>query len=319
MMMGRSIAAILFGCVLSASPAFAQDHVRYGSAIKLSPVFYLPILAAQEKGIFKKNNVDVEWIPSESGPDMMRNFASSTIDMASSTGGTDIPAISRGVPAIITANLQSTDGFAFWVLANSRFKSPKDLKGAKLGVSRLGGVEHAYGLLAAKQLGLSSSIQFIGSGGVRESLALLISGNVDGVVLNLQNLVDLKLQGKVRELLSLASFVPKPWFSYSITASKAMIERRPDVVARTLSSLFEANRFIESAEGKPWTIAKMREMNGYSEKGAQEVYQALNLSPDGKIDRAAIQNAITFMTEYGILKAGEGASIDTVFTDRFVR
>ena len=74
--------------------------------------------------------------------------------MGSSNGGTDIPAISRGVPAVITANLQQRDGFAFWVLTNSRIKTPQDLKGAKIGVSRLSGVEHAYGLLAVKHLGL---------------------------------------------------------------------------------------------------------------------------------------------------------------------
>jgi ABC-type nitrate/sulfonate/bicarbonate transport system substrate-binding protein len=317
--MRTSVTMALVVCTLSASAAPAQDRVRYGSAIKLSPVFYLPILAAQEKGIFGKNSVAVEWIPSESGPDMMRNFASSTIDMGSSTGGTDIPAITRGVPAIITANLQPRDGFAFWVASNSRFKAPQDLKGAKLGVSRLSGVEHAYGLLATKQLGLSNEVQFIGTGGVRESLAILVTGNVDGVILNPQNLIDLKLQGKVRELLSIAGYLPRPWFSYSITASKVMVERRPDVVARTLNSLFEANRFIASADGRPWAIAKMREMNKYSDEGAQEVYTTLNLSPDGKIDKAAVQNAINFMTEYGLMKVDEGTSIDTVFTDRFIR
>src|SRR5215475_5986537 len=113
-MMIRSIAVALVACALSAATASAQERVRYGSAIKLSPVFYLPILAAQEKGLFSKSNVAVEWVPSESGPDMMRNSASGTIDMGSTTGGTDIPAISPGVLAIMTPNLQPRDGFAFW-------------------------------------------------------------------------------------------------------------------------------------------------------------------------------------------------------------
>jgi ABC-type nitrate/sulfonate/bicarbonate transport system substrate-binding protein len=317
--MRGAITAVFVLCVLSVSAVSAQDRVRYGSAVKLSPVYYLPILAAQEKGMFAKHGVAVEWIPSESGPDMMRNFASATIDMGSSNGGTDIPAISRGVPAIITANLQPRDGFAFWVLTNSRIKTSQDLKGAKLGVSRLSGVEHAYGLLAAKQLGLSNDVSFIGTGGIRESLAILVTGNVDGVILNPQNVIELKLQGKIRELVPIADFLPKPWFSYSITTAKAMVERRPDVVARTQRSLFEANRFIESAEGKPWAMAKMREMNGYSAEGAEEIYATLNLSPDGKIDKAAVRNAINFMTEYGLMKPGEATAIDTVFTDRFVR
>ena len=305
--------------LLSVSDASAQDAVKYGSAIKLSPVYYLPILAGQEKGIFKKNRLDVDWIPSESGPDLQRNIAGSIVQLGSSTGGTDIPAISRGVPAIIVANLQPKDGFAIWVSSNSRIQKPMDLKGAKLGVSRLSGVEHAYGLLAAKQLGLGNDIQFIGTGGVRESLAVLVTGSVDGVILNPQNLMELKLQGKVREIAPIVNYLPSPWLSYTITASKALVEKRPDVVERTLKSLFEANRYIMSAEGKPWTIAKMKEMNKYSDQGAEEVYTTLNLSPDGKMDKAAVQNLSNFMTEYGLMQAGEVAKIDALFTDQFVR
>jgi ABC-type nitrate/sulfonate/bicarbonate transport system substrate-binding protein len=318
-MMRLSVAVVFVATMLSVSAASAQDKVTYGSAIKLSPVYYLPILAAQEKDIFKKNGLNVDWIPSKSGPDFQRNLAGSIVEIGSSTGGTDIPAISRGVPAIIVANLQPKDGFAVWVSSGSRFHRPQDLKGAKLGVSRLSGVEHAYGLLAAKQLGLGSDIQFIGTGGVRESLAVLVTGSIDGVILNPQNLIELKLQGKVRQLLSIADYLPKPWLSYTITASKAMVEKRPDVVRRTLNSLFEANRFIMSAQGKPWTIAKMKEENKYSEQGSQEVYTTLNLSTDGKMDRHAVENLTNFMTEFGLIKAGEVAKVDTLFTDQFIR
>jgi NitT/TauT family transport system substrate-binding protein len=303
----------------SAQDTIKQDTVKYGSAIKLSPVYYLPVLAAQERGIFKKNGINVEWVPSESGPDFQRNIASSVVQMGSSTGGNDIPAISRGVQATIVASLQPTDGFAVWVASNSRFKTPQDLKGARLGVSRLSGLEHAYGLVAAKKLGLTGDIRFIGTGGVRESLAVLVTGSIDGVILNPQNLIELKLQGRVRELFPIAGYLPKPWLFYTITASRSLVERRPDVVDRTVKSVLEANRFIMSTDGRPWAIAKMKEMNRYSDEGAQEVYATLNLSPDGKIGTEAVQNLMNFMTEYGLMKSGEATNVDALFTDRFVR
>jgi ABC-type nitrate/sulfonate/bicarbonate transport system substrate-binding protein len=296
-----------------------QDTIKYGSAIKLSPVYYLPILAAQERGIFKKHGLNVEWIPSESGPDFQRNIAGSIVQIGSSTAGNDIPAISRGVQAQIVASLQPTDGFAIWVLSNSRFKAPQDLKGARLGVSRLSGLEHAYGLVAAKKLGLTNDIRFIGTGGVRESLAVLVTGSIDGVILNPQNLIELKLQGRVRELLPIAGYLPKPWLFYTITASRSLVEKRPETVERIVKSIIEANQFVMSPTGKPWALAKMKEMNKYSDQGAEVVYSTLNLSQDGKIDTQGLHNLVGFMTEYGLMKSGEVGRIDTLFTDRFVR
>ena len=108
---------------------------------------------------------------------MQRDFAASAIQIGSSIGSADILAIARGVPVVIVANLQSSDNFAIWVAGNSRIRAPQDLKGAKLGVSQLGGAEHAYGRLVAKRLGLTNNdVQFVGTGGIQESLAILITG-----------------------------------------------------------------------------------------------------------------------------------------------
>ena len=317
--MRLSVVIGLILSTLSVTTGWAQDKVRYGSAIKLSPVFYLPILAAQEKGIFKKNRLDVEWVPSQSGPDLQRNLASSVVQIGSSTGGGDIPAIGRGVPAIIVANLQSNDDFAVWILGNSRLQKPEDLKGAKIGVSRLSGAEHAYGRLVAKQLGLTNDIQFVAAGGVRESIALMLTGGVDAVVLSPHNLIDLQIQGRVKELLRVGSYEAKPWLSYTIIAAKAFVEKQPDVAKRTLNSIFEANRFIMSSDGRPWTIAKMKEENKYSDQAAEVAYTTLSLSPDGKLEKEAVKNVVNFMAEFGLVNAADVSNVDTLFTDQFVR
>ncbi len=308
----------LFLLALSASNLAAQEKVVYGTAIKLSAVYYLPVLAAQEQGFFKKNGIEAEWVPTQSGPDLQRDIASGAIQIGSSTGATDIPAIAKGVPSVIIANLQSEDGFAVWVGTKSRFNAPADLKGAKIGVSRLGGAEHAYGRLVAKGLGISD-IQFISTGGVESSVALLTTGGIDGVVLSPHQMVDLQIQGKVKTLLTVDKYEGNPWLSYTIVAGKDFIEKKPDTVKRVVASILEANRFLMSPAGKPFAIAKMKEIHHYSDEAAEAIYKILDLSKDGKFEKQGIQNVVDFMVNYDLMKATDVTSIDTLYTDKFVR
>ena len=304
---------------LSAANLSAQEKLKYGSAVKLSPQYYLPVLAAEEKGIFKRNGLDAEWFPSQSGSDLQRAFAASAIKIASSSAAADILSIARGVPVVILASIQSNDDFAVWVSTKGRIQKPQDLKGAKLGASRFGGVEHSYGQLVAKQLGLAKDVQFVSTGGIKESLAVLTTGGIDGVVLTPGQMINLKLEGRVKELLQVTDYLPKSWAAYTIVARRDFVQKEPDTARRVVRSILEANRFAMSKEGKPWVLAKMREISNYSAEGANLIYDTLDLSKDGKLEKEAIKNLSDFMVEYGLMKAAEVPSMDTVFTDQFIR
>ena len=305
--------------LVTASRAWAEEQLKYGTAIQFSPNFYLPVLAAEEQGFFKKNGVNAEWFPARSGADLHRDLASSAVKIASSTGPADVLAIARGVPTVVVANLQGEDNFSIWVRADSRFHKPQDLKGAKLGVSQLGGAEHAYGRLVAKRLGLENDVHYVATGGIRESLAILQTGGIDGVVLTPSLMINLKLDGKVRELLQVHDYQASPWEAYTIIATKDFVGKEPATVERVVRSILEANRFVMGKTGKAWAIETMKKQNKYSDAAAAAIYDTLSLSPDGKIDRQGIKNLTDFMVEYGLLKQGELPPLDTLYTNKFVR
>jgi NitT/TauT family transport system substrate-binding protein len=311
------LASLVVALAAGLNPATAQEKIKYGSSVRQAPEYYLPVLAAEERGIFKRNGVNVEWFPSNSGTDMQRALAANAINIGSSSAGADIPSIGRGVPIVIIANLQPTDDFAVWVNAKGKLQKPTDLKGAKLGVSRFGGLEHAYGQLVAKQA--KQDIQFVSTGGIKESLAVLVTGGIDGVVLTPAQMIDLKLKGIVRELVQVDTYRPKPWAAYTIVARRDFVQKEPDTVRRIVRSILEANRYIMSKEGKPWAVAKIREVGGQSADGAELVYGTLELSPDGKIERQAVQNLSNFMVEYGLIKKEELPPMDSIINDQFVR
>ncbi len=314
---GLAVAAAL--AFVAAHPAAAQEKIKYGSSIKFTPVFYLPILAAQEQGFFKKHGLDADWFPARSGADMQRDFAADVLPIGSSMGASDIPAMARGVPTIIVADLQSDDNFGVWLPTDSRIHQPKDLKGATLGVSRLGGAEHAYGRLVAERLGIADSVKFTSTGGIRESLALFTTGRIDGVVLSPNQMTPLKLAGKAREILKVADYRPSPWVSFTVTARKAFVEKHPETVKNVVASIIEANRFIMSPKGKPWAIATMEKVSHYEPAVAEALYGSLDFSRDGRIPTKAIANLTDFMVKFGLMKKGEVPPIDQIYTDRFVR
>src|SRR5262249_4107448 len=159
------LGALTFACsVICASPqAHAQplEKVRYGGSATLTPAFYLPVLAAQERGIFKRNGLDVEWIPFRSGADFQRGLVSSVIKIGTSAAAADILSIAHGIPITVVGSMQGRDEFSLWVSTNGKIKTAAELKDATIGVARFGGLEHAYAQVIAAKLGFDKTMHYV--------------------------------------------------------------------------------------------------------------------------------------------------------------
>jgi NitT/TauT family transport system substrate-binding protein len=108
-------------------------------------------------------------------------------------GGDGQVAISGG-EAIIRAFAQGAADLVFVgsakntlthsILAKPEIKRPEDLKGKKLGVSRLGSNSHYFVIQALRKNGMEpSDVNFIQTGGQVENLAALLSGAVDAATM----------------------------------------------------------------------------------------------------------------------------------------
>lgn len=312
------IGTALIGMALG-SPVQAQEKLKIGSSVKDSPFYYLPIGAAQEQGFFKKHGLDVEWVPSKSGSDLERAFAADAVKIGLSSAGADIVGIARGVPVSVLATLVPDDDFTVWASSQGKIKKPEDLKGAKVGVARFGGLEHSYAQLAADKLGLGKDVQYVSTGGINESLAALISGSIDAVVLPVSNLVKLELEGKVREIVPIKTFLAQPSITFTITARKDFIASNPETVKKVIASILEANRFIMSEKGKPWALKEIEQSQSVSKEGAELIYKTLNFSQDGKLQKAAIDNVVKFLVDFKILKTDKPPTADQIIDDRFAK
>lgn len=317
----RYFARVLLWClVIMVTFLFPQtllsaEKLKFASSIKLTPNYYLPALAAEEKGFWKQNDLDVEWVPFSGSVPMVQGMAGGHVNLGfiPSMGG--LEAIARGVPLIMVSELISAWDFKVWVRADSRIKEPKDLKGTKQGVTQLGGPGHAYGRLMAKAIGLEKDIKFVGMGGIPNELAGLKTGAVDGIVEPLTITINLKVMGEVREVLTAGDFLPKERSDHIILARKDFIKKEPEQVKKVLKSVLQAVAFIR--ENPAWTIDKMKSFQGLSDAAARLLYPELRYTKDGRLDRKAIENLRNFAIEYDLLPREKVPPVEELYAREF--
>lgn len=308
------------GTKLGLSKGLAAEKLKFGTSLKVSPLYAVPILAAEEKGFWSQQGLEVEWVPFNSSGAMYRAAAAGSLEVGMAEPVTGVQAIAQGVPIVIVAVLPLRNHFFFWVLPDSPIKGSKDLKGLKIGVSGLGGTAHAFGRAAAKAMGLEKEIRFVAAGGTLEKQAALKVGAVGAIIESFITLADLKYKGQVRDVASVADFLSQEWRDTQIYARKEFVKQRPEIVRKVVKAFFNSVDFM--LDNREWTVGKMKSHSGYSEPTAEGVYAFLvqQRAPVGTtIDKKTLSNVRDFLVEYGIIPNEKAPSIDSIYIEGFAR
>ena len=207
-----------------AASSYAQQRRRIRVSNANFSFTALPLLAAREWKLFADQGLDIEII-------LMRSAAS-----AAALGSGDLAYTSGIGPASISATLSGLDSralwsssnrIAYWLMAKPEFKSVRDLKGKKIGVSGLGGTSHVAMTLALEKNGLRPKDYVALSVPSGQLVPSLESGFVDAAALNPPYMFFAQRRG-VHRLLDIGSFVEMP--SGGLTALTKTIRARPDEV-----------------------------------------------------------------------------------------
>lgn len=293
----------------------AAEKLKLGSSTKTSPWYYLPIFGAEEGGFWKENGLEAEWVPFRSGTEHHQAVAARSINIGFTSGTAQIQSMARGLPALIIMQVRSRDDFFIYVRGQSPWREPKELKGARVGVSRFGGAEHAFGRAALKVLGLEAEVKFLSSGGITESLAGLKTGTIDAVILTPAQMLPLIMSGEVRVLMSIYDHLPKPWISSVLLAHKDYIKSNPDTVRRAVRAIVKGIDYVE--KNPAWAMKKMKEVGRYTDEEAKYMFEQLELVKGGLVNRKGLENVRNFLLEYGILARDKAPAVDEMFTNEF--
>lgn len=311
------VGLVAIGALLVAGEVLAAEKLKFGTGIKLYPPFYLPVLAAEEKGFWKQNGLDVEWVPFTGGSAMYQAISAGALNLGFASTATHFTATAGGAPAVMIRALILRDNFIIVVRPESPIQQAKDLRGRNISVSRLWSSSHIYGLIVVKALGLEKEVRFVAAGGTMEKMAGLMTGSLDSTIDPLSVMAPFMEKGLVRQVASITEYLPKDWVEMVLGASRGFLKNNPDTVRKVNKALTDAVTFIKRNPG--WAIEKMKTMQGYSEKVAKIIYDnELDFSEDGKISRKAIENARNIFLEYGIVSKERVLPVEELFSNEFV-
>ena len=134
-------------------------------------------------GLFRKYDLDFQLVYISSAPIVTAALLGGDAQVAISGGEAIIRAYAQGATDLVFIG-SAKNTLTHSILARAEIKRPEDLKGKKLGLSRLGSNSHYFIIQALRKSGVDpNEVNFIQTGGQVENLAALLSGNVDAATM----------------------------------------------------------------------------------------------------------------------------------------
>jgi len=241
-----------------------------------------PLWIAQEKGFFAKYGVNVQQIYMPGSPVMIASMAGGQVQIANSGGTAALGAAAGGLDLRVIGTF--TSRIPFDLVVRSNIKSPKDLRGKRLGVQVIGGTIWMAAMLGLEHLGLDSrrdDIQVVGAGDQTMLSQALEKGTIDATVVDSAFSNDLKQRG-FPTLVELSK-TNIPFVSNGIIVRASYVSQQPDVARNALKAWLEGVAYALSPRMKPAVIETItRRLKISNPNLAEQGYQDLLRATDRK-------------------------------------
>jgi NitT/TauT family transport system substrate-binding protein len=273
-----SAALVLLSIQLSA-PVNAQHSEKVRVAYSAFSISFLNIFIARDAGLFKKHGLDVELIQM-AGPLPVAALAAGEIDYL--TGyTTGIVATGQGAP--LKGIMISLRKPPFFLVAEPAVQRPGDLAGKRIGVDRIGSLQHLVGRLMLKNKGADpEKAIFTQTGSVSNTVTSLGQGAVAAAILSGPHNVIMAQKG-FRQIAS-ADELPTHFPTSGLVVSDTKLKSEVRRIKSVIRVMLDAAAFCRKE--RSWVIDYIRDRWKLEQKTAQTVYeQWLSiLTPDGKIN-----------------------------------
>lgn len=245
----RKILPLVIVCMIPLALGFAA--LRAGAAEKLVGIYSARVMSqsmpwiAQEAGLFHKNNLDFHLV----------YIASSGMVTAAMLGGDAEISLTGGV-GNVRAYVQGATDLVFIgnaknvmtqsILAGAEIKRPEDLKGKKVGVTRIGSNTHYFTIQAVRRLGLDPDrdITFIQTGGEFETLAALANGAIHAATMTAP--ADARAIAQGFHYVVYGPDLRIPYAATSFVTRRSLIAKRTQVVGQFMRAMAEAAKILHT-------------------------------------------------------------------------
>jgi NitT/TauT family transport system substrate-binding protein len=226
--MKRALAGAVLVIIVSVSSVLAADRMRIAySSISGA---YVGIWVAHDAGLFAKEGLDAQMILIPSATQLAQVTVAGDVDIASLGGGPMMAAVLSGADLKVIGN--NVNKMIFSIHAKPEVKSIEELRGKRIGVTRLGSSSDVSARYALRKHNLDpqKDVILLQLGSMSSIFGALRSGAVDGALVSPPTQFLSEKLG-FKELVSITDMeyaYPNP----AMAVPGDLIRRRPDSIDR---------------------------------------------------------------------------------------
>jgi NitT/TauT family transport system substrate-binding protein len=278
----------------------AQTSVKIGTAVLGDYALAGPFIVAAEKGFFRAENLNVEFVPFRGGPNLVKAVIAGEI-LLGAAGSTDILVFREaGMPLKMVATHTEGNHFTFNVAPD--VASLNDLKGKSIGVTSVGATTWVFARMVAKAQGWDpdKDVKIVGLGGLDAQLAALSRKEIHAFVWGDGGAVT-QLAGKSKVLMRLDKVTPR-WISQVQYVSEDGIKKQGDEIRKAMKGIFSAIKFMSEKTGDAAEIVA-KKINWPTEAvlAAHKISGGL-MSHDGTVSMEALRSMQDTLLEHTVIK-----------------
>lgn len=311
-----SILALIFVVVCLSAETHAQERVRLSnSSTDATNVVWL---VAKDAGFYKKHGLDADLVYIGSTTISVAAIMAGDVQIGNAAGSGVASAAVRGADLVSTACF--INALVYELVVHEVIRSPQDLKGKSIGISRFGSASDVAAREMLKAMGLKpvEDVNILQVGGASDRAAAFSRGAIAGFPSPPGNV---HLTGKLvpyRILINMAD-LEKPYalpFICAVT-TKSYLARKRETAKKTIMALVEAAHYIKTnKEGTQRVIAKYN-------RAANQAYLE-----DAYVTTAKLTERVPYTTREGMkiqledaLKRAPGSkvTVDDLVDDTVVR
>jgi len=192
---------------------------------------------AYEEGLYKKNGLEVELLHIPSTSRAIQSMLAGEIHFTTADALNGIQAVLQGADLVMVA--AGVNRFVFSLMVRSEIKKVSDLRGKKVGITRIGSSTHTATIHVLAKAGLNAGdYSLLPLMEVPNILAALSAGQIDAGVLSPPTNSRAKKQGLI-ELVNLA--IDGPEFpSTTISTTRSYVRANEETTRRVVRAYSEA-------------------------------------------------------------------------------
>lgn len=327
------IAALVFVAFSQTAAAGPVEVPKLTIAVGGKNLFYyLPLTIAERLGYFKDEGLDVTITDFPGGAKALQSLMGGSADIVSGSYEHTINMQAKG-QSIRAVAVQGR--YAGIVLGLSKekaaqYKSPKDLKGLKIGVTAPGSSTNMFvNALLAKEGLKPDAVSIIGVGATSGAIAAMQKGQIDAIA-NLDPVINmLEVSGDIVTKVDTRTMEGQKYvygadFAAGVIYSREeFIQKNPATVQAVVNAMVRALRWIQKATPEQIVATVPPEYYG-EQKAMYRVALGKNFSafsPDGAMTMAAARNVHNMLRTFepSVQQAGDKIDLARTFDNRFVQ